>query len=404
MWNIKMDQEFHLILQLIPEGSSLLGHKIYSYASAVHKMQLLANLEFKISELALVVELLITAHNCFTADCNMEGISSILKKCQNVVSHLLTLRSWKLIVRLLTGVRRYTEMTYVFQILRTNDQFEFLLRKGSRKDNALKLALLDYLKKYCPDNHELFKIVALHFTLFSEVALLWEREAQSVIRNLIAISKLEMQNNMIIPENHGYVLFTNTDGTRLCLNKAVENYSHATEFHLQGEKLSKAMNSAKQAELIALQISLLKGLPNNGTALCLLNLNETQISPLISSELSFDQSLTLVNAYNYTPDWASVLFEQCILRNNVAYVNSFLNHISLTDAIANDISRKFLAANIETPCEMKSMRNILIKLPSIHTKYRIASELGFIDLVEDLITGGQLDYLKDTVWKKGYRG
>lgn len=219
MWNLKMDQEFHLILQLLQDNCSLLGKKIYSYASTTHKMQVSANLDFKISELALVAELLITSHDCFTADCNMEGISLILKTCQVVISHLLILRSWKLIVRLLTGIGRYTEMSYVFDILRENDQFEFLLRKGSRRDNALKVALLDYLKKFCPDNRDLYKIVALHFALFSEVALLWEREAHGVIRNLIAISKLEMQNNRLNPDTQPYVVFTNTDGTKLCLNK-----------------------------------------------------------------------------------------------------------------------------------------------------------------------------------------
>ncbi|KAJ8963130.1 hypothetical protein NQ318_018595 [Aromia moschata] len=403
MWNVRMDQEFRLILQLIQDGCSVLGYKIYSYASTVHKAQVLANLDFKISELALVVELLITAHDCFTADCNMEGISNILKKCQTVISHLITLRSWKLIVRLLTGVGRYTEMTYVFQILRANDQFEFLLRKGSRNDSALKIALLDYLKKYCPDNHELYKIVALHFALFSEVALLWEREAQSIIRNLIAISKLEMQNNRLNLDTEPYVIFTNTDGTRRCLDRAVENYTHAAEFHIQGEKLAKAMNTAKQAELIALQISLLRGVPSNGTAVCLLNLNETQISSLVSGELTFNQSFILVQAYNFPLDWASLLFEHCILRNNFSYLNAFLKHLPLTDTMVHDISRKFLNANINTQREMDSMKNVLVKLTSVHTKYRIASELGFTDIVEDLIMGGQLCYLKDTVWKKGYK-
>nr|CAI5834397.1 unnamed protein product [Callosobruchus analis] len=103
MWDVKMDQDFHLVLQLLQDNCSLLGYKIYTYASTMHKVQVLANLDFKISEIALVIELLIMAHNCFTADCNMEGITIILKKCQKVIAHLLTLRSWKLIVRLLTG-------------------------------------------------------------------------------------------------------------------------------------------------------------------------------------------------------------------------------------------------------------------------------------------------------------
>jgi hypothetical protein len=36
-------------------------------------------------------------------------------------------------VRLLTGVGRYTEMNYIFQILKDNEQFEFLLGKGLDK-------------------------------------------------------------------------------------------------------------------------------------------------------------------------------------------------------------------------------------------------------------------------------
>lgn len=50
------------------------------------------------------------------------------------------------------------------------------------------------------------------------------------------------------------------------------------------------------------------------------------------------------------------------------------------------------------------MKEILRNLSSVHTKYRLASEMGFTDLVEDLLRGGQLAYLKDTVWKKGYKG
>lgn len=68
-----MDQDFYLFLQLLPENATLLGHKFYTYASTLHKSHISADLEFKISELSLVVELLIKAHDCFTADCNVEG-------------------------------------------------------------------------------------------------------------------------------------------------------------------------------------------------------------------------------------------------------------------------------------------------------------------------------------------
>lgn len=220
MWDLYLDQDFHLILQLLQENCSLLGMKLFAYSKALQMSQSLEYGELcRISEFALIVELLIRAHDCFTADCNMEGIAIVLKKSQTLVALLLQLQSWKLIVRLLTGIRRYTEMEYVFQILRENEQFEFLLSKGSKKDNSLKLALLDYLKKYCLDNSELFRIVALHFTLFSEVAHLWELEADGVIRNLITISKLEMENNGLNPNTELFVFFSGTDGTKICLHK-----------------------------------------------------------------------------------------------------------------------------------------------------------------------------------------
>lgn len=68
-----MDQDFYLVLQLLQENCSLLGRKLYIYANTIHKSQIVADLEFKISELSLVVELLVKSHECFTADCNVEG-------------------------------------------------------------------------------------------------------------------------------------------------------------------------------------------------------------------------------------------------------------------------------------------------------------------------------------------
>lgn len=63
------------------------------------------------------------------------------------------------------------------------------------------------------------------------------------------------------------------------------NYSHAAQYHLQGEKLSKAMHAANQAELMALQISRVKNLATNGSTVCLLHLNLVQINELLTQHL-----------------------------------------------------------------------------------------------------------------------
>lgn len=51
----------------------------------------------------------------------------VLRSAQALIAQLLAARSWRLMVRLLTGLARYTEMAYVFQMLRDNHQFEYLL-------------------------------------------------------------------------------------------------------------------------------------------------------------------------------------------------------------------------------------------------------------------------------------
>ncbi|XP_017775225.1 PREDICTED: spatacsin [Nicrophorus vespilloides] len=400
LWGINLDNDIHVLLQLLPDTCTLLGNKLYYYASALLKVQC-ENPD--LNEISHIIELLIRAHDCYTSDCNMEGISIILKKCQTLFNILLTMNHWNFIIRLLTGIARYAEMNYVFHILRENGQFENLLRKGkSKRDNGLKVALLEYLKRFCPDNRDLYNMVALHFSLYSEVAQLWEVESESILRNLIAISKLEMQNRKTDPDSCLLVELTNTEGTKICLTKAMENYSHAAEFHMQGEKLAKAMNAARQAELIALQFSLLKNIANNGVTICLINLNTDQISSILLKTLSFPQALILSEAYNYQVDWAQVLFKQFIMRNQTNYLVNFVNVFNITEDLAFDISRKFLTSNLNEETALNNMKIILKLLPSVHAKYRIASELGFIDLVEELLNGNRLIYLKDTVWKRGY--
>lgn len=111
----------------------------------------------------------------------------------------------------------------------------------------------------------------------------------------------------------------------------------------------------------------------------------------------------MVEAYTYKADWASVLFEQFVINNHWNYLDGFLTSFPLTDTLINDISRKFLNLKAISDTTTRNMKEIINKCASVRTIYRIASELGFSDLVEDLLAGNQLAFLKDTVWKKGYK-
>lgn len=49
----------------------------------------------------------------------------------------------------------------------------------------------------------------------------------------------------------------------------------------------------------------------------------------------------------------------------------------------------------------KMMKQIVDSVKSVEVKYRVASQLGFKDILESMISGSDLAYLKDTVWRRG---
>jgi len=85
------------------------------------------------------------------------------------------------------------------------------------------LAVLDFLKQHCPEDWDLFRLVALHFSMFSEVADLWESEGRSKVHTLLAV----MAQDGTAP-----ILLTNTDDTKHCLQSAMLSFTHAAEYFL----------------------------------------------------------------------------------------------------------------------------------------------------------------------------
>jgi len=51
----------------------------------------------------------------------------------------------------------------------------------------------------------------------------------------------------------------------------------------------------------------------------------------------------------------------------------------------------------------KMMKQIVDSVKSVEVKYRVASQLGFKDILENMISGNDLPYLKDTVWRRGMK-
>jgi hypothetical protein len=76
--------------------------------------------------------------------------------------------------------------------------------------------------------------------------------------------------------------------------------------------------------------------------------------------------------------------------------------------IAKDLTRLLsfsirfqLEANI-TQEMAQQMKKFVLGISDVEIKYRVASQLGFRDVIESLLTGPALPYLKDTVWQSGF--
>ena len=88
---------------------------------------------FSFTALTTEVELMILSHDCHTIACNMEGISAVLRLSRKRTSAIASAGQYKLMIRLLDGIGRYREMSYVLDQLRRAHKFELLLSKRSFK-------------------------------------------------------------------------------------------------------------------------------------------------------------------------------------------------------------------------------------------------------------------------------
>lgn len=110
------------------------------------------------------------------------------------------------------------------------------------------------MNEYCPENTEYFRLTALHFRMYKELAQIWETEAKSnIAKNL---SEFEFQVNKT---DFGKIPFIKISAKLLNdLSLSLDGYTHATENYLLDNKLNLAQKSVSNAELIAMQINLIR--------------------------------------------------------------------------------------------------------------------------------------------------
>ncbi|KAL5483983.1 hypothetical protein EMCRGX_G020408 [Ephydatia muelleri] len=235
IYSADMDSSRFMELATLCSDHSLLGYQLLSMAKEPLR-------DFGAqSSLNVPVELLIRSHDCFGYSCCVDGISEVLIVAKQWTDILLSKQNFKLMVRLLTGIGRFNELSYIVGHILKHDQFELLVQRGVDKEAQLKGSLMAYLRKHCRNDTEKMQMVALKFGMFRELARSNEEYAMKNVKKL-----------------KGKPLVSTNVEIKKTLESVYDELCVAGKTYSQENYVSSAERCYSQARLVALQLSLLK--------------------------------------------------------------------------------------------------------------------------------------------------
>lgn len=318
-------------------------------------------------ELDCTVELLIAAHECFTLTCHLEGIMRVLQAAQHLTEcHLAPADEYTLMVRLLTGIGRYSDMTYIFDLLHRKHHFEVLMRKKLDTTGGLKTALLDYIKRCHPGDSEKHNMVALCFSMHREIGENHEGAANVQLKLIESLPWEESLASMAVLKGS--------------LMKALTLLIDAAESYAKESCVRQSLRCARLAKLITLQLHFL----SNGQKTKLINLEPEILMDAIRALPRFYQASIVTEAYGIIPDWAEVLYKRVIIDGEFMYLDEFKQHHMLKSCVFEDISKKFQQHNTP-PSATHNLKKLLSYCEDIFLYYQLAYENKFYDVVNMLL-------------------
>uniref|UniRef100_A0A673HT71 Spatacsin C-terminal domain-containing protein n=1 Tax=Sinocyclocheilus rhinocerous TaxID=307959 RepID=A0A673HT71_9TELE len=324
------------------------------------------------SELSCTVEILILAHDCFSLTCNMEGIVRVLQAARHLShTHLAHGDGYGLLVRLLTGIGRYNEMTYVFDLLHQNHRFEMLLRK--KVESFILNSLLDYIKRCLPGDSEKHNMVALCFSMRREIGENHEAAARTQLK---------------IIESQPWAI---TADLKNALVKVLTLLKDAAESYSKDSCVRLAVKCVKLAKLVTLQLHFV----NQGQEQRVINLRPADLQSTIVSLPRCYQAFVLAEAYDYSPDWAELLYQKVLLRADFSYLEEFKRHRALSAGLFEDISKKMSHHKTPASCS-QNLKKLLSHCEDVYTHYKLAYEHKFLDVANMLLQDSKTNsFLKD---------
>nr|XP_014702562.1 spatacsin isoform X2 [Equus asinus] len=353
-------QTFLQLTTLCPDRT-LVGMKLLDKISSVPH-----------GELSCTTELLILAHHCFTLTCHMEGIIRVLQAARLLTdNHLAPNEEYGLVVRLLTGIGRYNEMTYIFDLLHKKHYFEVLMRKKLDPSGTLKTALLDYIKRCRPGDSEKHNMIALCFSMCREIG---ENHEAAACIQLKLIESQPWEDSL-------------KDGHQLkqLLLKALTLMLDAAESYAKDSCVRQALHCHRLTKLITLQIHFL----NTGQNTMLINLSRHRLMDCIMTLPRFYQASIVAEAYDFVPDWAEILYQRVILKGDFNYLEEFKQQRLLKSNIFEEISKKY-KQHQPTDTVVKNLKKLLTYCEDVYLYYKLAYEHKFCDIVNVLLKDPQI--------------
>ncbi|KAM5179031.1 spatacsin isoform 3-T3 [Callospermophilus lateralis] len=361
MFSPAEENQTFLQLTMLCQDRTLLGMKLLDKISSVPH-----------GELSCTTELLILAHHCFSLTCHMEGIIRVLQAARMLTdNHLAPNEEYGLVVRLLTGIGRYNEMTYIFDLLHKKHYFEVLMRKKLDPSGTLKTALLDYIKRCRPGDSEKHNMIALCFSMCREIGE--NHEAAACIQLKLIDSQPWAEDNL-------------KDGLQLkqLLLKALTLMLDAAESYAKDSCVRQALHCHRLTRLITLQIHFL----NTGQNTMLINLGRQKLMDCIMALPRFYQASIVAEAYDFVPDWAEILYQQVILKGDFTYLEEFKQQRLLRPSIIEEISKKY-KQHQPTNKVTENLKKLLSYCEDIYLYYKLAYEHKFYEIINVLLKDPQ---------------
>ncbi|XP_035756946.1 spatacsin isoform X6 [Egretta garzetta] len=331
-----------------------------------------------------VTELLILAHNCFSLTCHMEGITRVLQAARLLTDeHLAPHEEYGLVVRvfdalcgcpdavrLLTGIGRYNEMTYIFELLHEKHYFEVLMRKKLDPSGTLKTALLDYIKRCRPGDSEKHNMIALCFSMCREIG---ENHEAAACIQLKLIESQPWEESLQDVAN-----------LKKLLMKALTLFIDAAESYSKDSCVRQSLRCSRLTKLITLQLHFL----NTGQSTMLINLSRQNLMDSIMALPRFYQAAIVAEAYEFVPDWAEVLYQQVITKGDFTYLEEFKQQRPLKPSMFEEIAKK-VKHHPPTDAALKNLKKLLAYCEDTYTYYRLAYDNKFYDVVNTLLKDAQ---------------